>query len=328
MIFNFAAQFMVPILITAGSGLVATDSWQSDAVNSSRFLQDKKAHQFISSDGRKVVLYLVDSGVNLIEPFKGYKIRHKDFTDDVNTANRNKDCTGHGTSVLGSIIGPKGVLKVDRKRVEVVSLKIFGCDGSSEGVEEVLDWVSRNHKAGTVGVINMSLGGADYFEAENQMRYKLEPYVAGLLETGVISVASAGNSSVDSCSQYPSNVKGVVAVGALKRNFKAEGKKRKYTKLSPYSYSNYGDCVDVWMFGQDIDTYNRNGKDASMSGTSYAAPLVSGILLSYLSSSSKVGVVDALMSLDKNSRVLDFGGAYGEVKIPYIAEAYIDASAG
>jgi len=89
-----------------------------------------------------------------------------------------------------------------------------------------------------------------------------------LIADGLIVVAAAGNQNRDACSYSPASELSVITVGGTDR-----------TELRA-SYSNYGACVDIFAPGSDLvggwigapDTYR------SSSGTSNAAPIVSGIV--------------------------------------------------
>lgn len=72
----------------------------------------------------------------------------------------------------------------------------------------------------------MSLGGA--------VSQAINSAVSGLIGTGVVVVVSAGNDSGDACSKSPASVDGAITVAATSSDD------------SRGSYSNYGNCVDVF----------------------------------------------------------------------------------
>lgn len=90
-------------------------------------------------------------------------------------------------------------------------------------------------------------------------------------ESGVIVVCSAGNQG-DTTARFPADSPHVISVGALNKT----GSRAKWSSTEE-SHSNF---VDIWAPGTDIlvppdpdpDSYKKD------SGTSYAAPLVSGVL--------------------------------------------------
>jgi subtilisin family serine protease len=87
-------------------------------------------------------------------------------------------------------------------------------------------------------------------------------------------VVIAGNEGIDACTHTPGAVTEAIVVGAATRSDAA------------WSSSNWGPCVDVWAPGAGVnvayagsDTDSRSG----FSGTSFAAPLVTGAIAQYVS---------------------------------------------
>jgi subtilisin family serine protease len=71
------------------------------------------------------------------------------------------DCEGHGTHVAGIAVGAtKGVAK----DVDVVAVKVLGCDGSGStaSVTQGVNWAITNCPSGTKCIISMSLGGVRF----------------------------------------------------------------------------------------------------------------------------------------------------------------------
>jgi subtilisin family serine protease len=93
-----------------------------------------------------------------------------------------------------------------------------------------------------------------------------------LVDDGMIVVGAAGNQNRDACLYSPASEPSIISVGASDRS-----------ELRA-SYSNFGTCVDLFAPGSDLvgawagstTTYR------SSSGTSNAAPIVSGIVATML----------------------------------------------
>ena len=93
-----------------------------------------------------------------------------------------------------------------------------------------------------------------------------------LIDDGMIVVGAAGNQNRDACLYSPASEPSIISVGASDRS-----------ELRA-SYSNFGTCVDLFAPGSDLvgawvgspTTYR------SSSGTSNAAPIVSGIVATML----------------------------------------------
>ena len=173
------------------------------------------------------------------------------------------DDHGHGTHCAGVIgalhndVGVKGVLS----SVKILPMKFLSKTGSGTLANAVkaIDYAIANN----VGVLSLSWGSTSYSRA-------LEEAFQRAKDAGIISVAAAGNSSVnnDERPHYPSNFDSVISVASLK-----------YDKLS--YFSNYGESVHIAAPGSQILSTVLGGYKYS-SGTSMAAPHVSaavGLLL-------------------------------------------------
>jgi len=112
-------------------------------------------------------------------------------------------------------------------------------------------------------VINLSLGG----EAVDPF---LEDALAYAREQGAVLVAAAGNDGVDGI-LYPASSALVIAVGAVNNN------KQKA------SFSNCGPVLDLVAPGVEVVVLAPDGREARANGTSFAAPMVSGVVALYMS---------------------------------------------
>jgi subtilisin family serine protease len=219
------------------------------------------------STGQGVRIYVVDSGV---------RPDHVDLTGRVASGfttiedgRGTNDCNGHGTHVAGTAAGTvHGVAK----RATVVPVRIFGCTGgaSSWDLIRALEWIGAD-RAGRPAVVNVSIGGpasAIVDSAVNQ-----------LLDAGLPVVAAAGNGSggvgADACTLSPARVARVLTVGATNASDQRAG------------FSNHGPCLDLFAPGIGVvSSWHTSAQAAaSQSGTSMAAPHVSGALARLLETS-------------------------------------------
>lgn len=217
-----------------------------------------------TTGGDAVVVAVVDSGVDASHPdLAGAVLPGKDFVDDDADA---RDENGHGTTVAGIVaaragnsIGGAGACWACR----VLPVRVLdeNGDGGSDDIAAGVVWAADNG----ADVINLSLSG-------DRLDPGLTTAVAYAREMGIVVVAASGNNAVTSLT-YPAAIDGVISVGSSDRTD------------ARASFSNYGPWVDVAAPGVDmistasfgcpgvVHCYVLNAK-----GTSFSAPLVSGIV--------------------------------------------------
>ncbi len=180
------------------------------------------------------------------------------------------DENGHGTMVAGIIaaragngIGVAGVAPQAR----IMNLRA----GTSLGFLEEDDVAAAILYAVQNGarIINMSFGDV-------VVSPLLRDVVQFAHARGVVLVASSGNSGSDE-PHYPSGFTETISVGAVTPNRSLAG------------FSNYGTTLDVVAPGQAIVTTQLNGQYGRFSGTSAAAPFVSGMAALILSQNPNWG---------------------------------------
>ncbi len=220
--------------------------------------------------GAGVTAYVLDTGIRTThsEFLAGRTSRARVGFDGVADGHNGQDCHGHGTHVAG-IIGGKtfGVAK----KVNLVAVRVLDCNGSgaTSGVIAGVDWVTADHAAGRPAVANMSLGGA--------ASPTLDDAVKRSVADGVAYAVAAGNGNIlgvaqDACGYSPARVPEVMTTGASDR---ADRKAM---------FSNYGNCVDWFAPGVDIESAWAEGDSATEthSGTSMASPHTAGVAALYL----------------------------------------------
>jgi subtilisin family serine protease len=224
-----------------------------------------------TGDGAGVTAYVIDTGINYSHvDFGG---RAKPGFDAVTAGGGAVDCYGHGTHVAGTIGGNAyGVAK----KVSLVGVRVLDCSGSGSTSQVVagIDYAARNHAAGVPAVANMSLGGGG--------DTAIDTAVKNAITDGIVFSVSAGNSgsfltdllgSSNACNSSPARVPAALTVGATD------------SSDARASYSSIGSCLDVFAPGTDItsDWIGSNTATNTISGTSMAAPHVTGTAAVYLS---------------------------------------------
>lgn len=176
----------------------------------------------------------------------------------------------------------------------IMPIRVLGADGgATSGMIQGLNW-AIDHKA---RVVNLSLGSLQYSKSE-------EDAIERTIAAGIVVVSAAGNEAVDgNAVSYPAALPGVIAVGAVDSN------------LARATFSNYNPFVTVSAPGVDIlSTIPRLFKSpgssvidapyAYASGTSMAAPVVSGIVALMLSAHPDWNPATVLSHLKSTARDL------------------------
>jgi subtilisin family serine protease len=264
-------------------------TWGLDRVDGS--LDGK--YSYISS-GKNVKIYVVDTGVNAGHPqllgrvLPGYD----SFSENL----QGKDCNGHGTHVAGIVAGSYyGVAK----EATIVPVRALDCSGrgTTDNIVKSVDWILKDYD-GTPSIVNMSLGGPKDVDVNNA--------VQKLISAGIIVTVAAGNSNVDACTFSPASANGVISVGATDSSDKKA------------SFSNWGDCVDIFAPGVGINSANSLNylTSSKKSGTSQAAPFVAGAIATYISNGKVQKSADAesyLLSASELGVVLDGNSRYNNL---------------
>ncbi|MEJ2048483.1 MAG: S8 family peptidase, partial [Calditrichota bacterium] len=166
---------------------------------------------------------------------------------------------GHGTPVAGIIaaqtnnaIGIAGVAP----NIRVMALRAGTASGylEEDDVAEAIIYAVQNG----CKIINMSFGDVVFSNL-------LKEAVEYGYQHGLLFVASAGNSG-NNILQYPASYDETISVGATDID----------NNLA--SFSSFGSKLVLVAPGQDILSTSRNGEYGTYSGTSFSAPMVSGVL--------------------------------------------------
>jgi len=202
------------------------------------------------------------------------------------------DAHGHGTHVAGTVGARddgEGVVGV-APGVRLWSVRVFqGAFGYRSDIICGVDWVTAN--ASVIEVANMSLGGAGT-DPTGKGCSTPDPYhdaICRSVAAGVTYVASAGNSSTDAATQVPAAYDEVITVSALadwdgKPGGLGAGSVQcggSHPDDVLVRFSNYGRDVDLIAPGACILSTSHTGRTEVMSGTSMAAPHVSGAAALY-----------------------------------------------
>jgi hypothetical protein len=166
---------------------------------------------------------------------------------------------GHGTPVAGIVAATtdnkKGISGI-APGTKIMALRAGTASGflEEDDVAEAILYAVQNG----CQIVNMSFGDVVY-------SHLIKEAVEYGSQKGIIFVASAGNSGNNDL-QYPACYDETISVGATDN----------FDNLA--AFSNFGPKIDLVAPGQDILSLSLNQTYGSVSGTSFAAPIVTGCL--------------------------------------------------
>lgn len=214
-------------------------------------------------DAEKVWTVTTGAGIKVGIIDTGISNTHPDLlaniiggVNTINSRNGWNDDNGHGTHVAGTVAAIKntiGVVGVG-PQISLYAIKVLDRRGSGylSDIIEGLDWAISNG----MQVVNMSLG-----TASNVLSF--QEAVQKVNAAGLVQVAAAGNSGGSVI--YPAAYPQVIAVSATDKSDTIA------------SWSSRGPEVDLAAPGVNIYSTYKGSSYATLSGTSMAAPHVTGV---------------------------------------------------
>jgi subtilisin family serine protease len=230
--------------------------------------------------------YIIDTGI---------RFSHVDFGGRVQSAcydafgGNCNDGNGHGTHVAGTVGGATwGVAK----GVQLYAVRVLDNNGSGTTTTVIagVDWVTgrKNANPALAKVANMSLGGGASETLDNAVRRSIA--------AGVTYVVAAGNGDrlgrqQPACNYSPAAVREALTVGATT------------STDAKTSWSNYGECVDIFAPGASITSawHTSNTATNTISGTSMAAPHVAGVAALYLANNASASPAQVFQAVFDNA---------------------------
>jgi serine protease AprX len=291
----------------------------------------KAAREQFRRNGHGISVAIIDSGVQPHADLPASRIRK--FVDFVSGYSTPYDDFGHGTHVAGIIAGSGAVSwAVEDSYVgaapgaDIVALKVLDATGAgrTSDVIAALEWVARNHRQYNIRVVNLSLGHPVY---EPPATDPLVQAAEALVRSGIVVVASAGNLGIDPRDNQvgnggvtsPANGPAIIAVGAVNNQgtlSRGDDEVASYSSRGPTRFDliakpdlvapghrvvslaapgsllfeNFP-ALHVRASGERVASY------MTLSGTSMAAPLVSGTAALMFDSNPRLsaGTVRALL---------------------------------
>lgn len=234
-------------------------------------------HQNITStqpttadDFSSVHCYILDTGIlSSHSEFSSTQVM-MDY-NAINRSTRAQDDHGHGTGVASMVAGK--TVGIANKTV-LHSIKVLDSSGTgyTSDIISGLNWILENAKMPCV--INMSIGG--------NFSSSLNTAVQTCINRGIQVVCAAGNEGKDANTLSPANNIGAITVAA-----------HDILKSKP-SWSNFGSVIDTFAPGVSVRGAwgISNTSYYLLNGTSFASPIVAGIICRYLKENQEAKPTD------------------------------------
>lgn len=267
--------------------------WGLDRIDQREPPLDASYHYANAGEG--VTVYVVDTGIRSTHREFGGRVTAGHTT--VNDGNGTEDCSGHGTHVAG-IIG--GAYFGVAKNVLLTPVRVLDCHGKGSTTDFIngVNWLTGQvRQAGKPAVANLSLGLDGTSEA-------LDTAIQNAIGKGVVVVVAAGNrtdtENPNACKYSPARVSAAITVGAIA-----------FGDIRP-GFSYFGPCLDLFAPGDYIPSawFSSDTGTNILSGTSMAAPHVSGaaaLLLAANRKASPADVTSALLADATPGKIIDPG---------------------
>ncbi len=259
--------------------------------------------------GENIGVAILDTG---IFPHADFGRRITYFLDYIYGRRRIYDDNGHGTHIAG-IIGGDGKASNGKfmgiaPGCHFIIIKILDKrgNGNTENVVQAIDWLVRHKEMYQIRIVNISIGMV--LQAESQERARLLKAVEYAWDNNLVVVAAAGNNGPGKNSiTVPGISRKVITVGCFDDTKEKIGRsllKPEYSGQGPTDH-----CIvkpELVVPGTNVTSCaNQQGMYTKKSGTSMAAPMVSGSIALLLSKYPHMSPADVKLRLYQ--RTVDLG---------------------
>jgi hypothetical protein len=259
-----------------------------------------------------VAIEVLDSGARLSHQEFNGRVTLYNYSGSTLPSGDVGDCNGHGTEVAALIGGATyGVAK----GAFIDAFRVVGCDGVAtaanlvSAIQDITSSALLFGPNGTMGIGEPT--GPKYMDAFvvnssvqiPNVNSAVVSAVRASMNAGVVWVSSAGpggtTPATNACTYTPAGVDGVITVTSSGYSTSLFG--RQYDRVSNPA-GNYGSCVTLFAPGDGIVTATYTSDTATtqaspVSGTSFSAPLVTGVVAMFLAANPMASQADAKAAL-------------------------------
>lgn len=216
---------------------------------------------------------MIDAGLDRDHPaFKQARIESKCFAAD-----GSGPATAHGTAVASLLIGESDSFQGFLRGTALYAADVYcgqAAGGSAEDIVRALAWLAQNR----IAVVNISLSGPP--------NVLLAVATATFIKSGHVLVAAVGNDGPAAPEKYPAAYPGVVGVTSVDGDDEVQ------------LDANRGPDVAFAARGVDVRAATLHGGYATVTGTSFAAPVVTARFAQLVPAPDAIAVARAWLMLE------------------------------
>lgn len=255
---DVAIKLLSPL---SGTAIETPNDW-ARCRTSNRFRPFKQFKTFDIVTTNKPVVFVVDSGISSHAEIEGIevvnfgKLSFDSYTDNL----------GHGTAVASCIAGANiGVTQ----NVALYNYKVFDTNSRPTILQlgTVLEEIKQFKLNNTSSNVTINVSWATPYSP-----YLINKFL-DVISAGCVVVCAAGNGADDVSNYTPAGMPEVITVGAIDNDDIVAGFTATATADASVT-SPYGQSLDIFAPGVDVDVAALNGSYLTVSGTSFAAPYV------------------------------------------------------
>lgn len=234
--------------------------WHLDRIDH-RWYQSMDGLYTYEHTGAGVYIYIIDTGITASPTEFGSRLQ-TGYNAYLRTVGNTGDVVGHGTGVAAVAAGAVHGVASGANIVPVkISFDALGHTMIGDFIDGI-NWVTAHHVSPAVANISYGVKDANNNETTSP---DLDYAVNSLIQAGVTVTVAAGNTPKDACDVSPARVSAAITVGASN------------IQDTRASFSNWGNCVDLYAPGENIRTLTYDASEQTTSGTSFATPAVAGV---------------------------------------------------